>query len=299
MKIRHLTHSEINLQNWDRCILNADNSLVYAESWYLDIVSPNWEALVADDYEYVMPLPVKRKYGISFLVQPPLTQQLGVFSSHPIDEKMVKKFIKKIPYRSYDLNFNAHNPSIKGTDHPNFVLDLSRKYDAIFDEYATNTKRNIIKTQQYYYEIKTVMPAHKFLEFYHTVEKKYKELPQTILDQLVQESLKRGAATIFGAYNADQKLISAVLLLHSHKRLIYLLPVSNQEGKEVLAMFKIVDIIIKNHSNSNCVLDFAGSNAKNIARFYVSFGTSLSLYNQIKRLSINDFIKYFCFWKKK
>jgi hypothetical protein len=79
MKIKHLKHPEINRQKWDACIQNACNSLVYAESWYLDIVSPNWEALICGDYEYVMPLPIKRKLGISFLVQPPINAAIGCF----------------------------------------------------------------------------------------------------------------------------------------------------------------------------------------------------------------------------
>jgi hypothetical protein len=91
MEIKHLAHIEIDRQKWDACILNACNSLVYAESWYLDIVSPNWEALILGDYEYVMPLPVKKKFGVSFLVQPPLTQQFGIFSSNKIDEEIIEK----------------------------------------------------------------------------------------------------------------------------------------------------------------------------------------------------------------
>jgi hypothetical protein len=39
----------------------------------------DWEALVADDYEYVMPLRYKTKYAIPYLVQPILTQQLAFF----------------------------------------------------------------------------------------------------------------------------------------------------------------------------------------------------------------------------
>ena len=296
MKIRHLRHSKINFQKWDSCIQNAANALVYAESWYLDIVSPNWEALVAEDYEYVMPLPVKRKYGIPFLVQPPLTQQLGVFSSHEIENHIVKQFIQKIPFCSYDLNFNEKN--IGGyLRHTNFVLELNEDYDTLAAIYSNNTKRNLKKAQQYPVEIKADLSANDFLEFYHVIEKNYKELPQTKLDKLVEESFKRGKATIYGAYNKEHKLISALFLLHSPQRLIYLLPVSNQEGKELLAMFIIVDKIIQNHSNSNCLLDFAGSNVKNIARFYDGFGTSIYFYSEIKHWSMNDFIKRFCFWK--
>ena len=297
MKIKHQKHSEIDLEKWDCCILNATNSLVYAESWFLNIVSPDWEALVADDYEYVMPLPVKRKFGVSFLVQPPLAQQLGVFSAHKMDESIVKQFVKKIPYRSYHLCLNEENRGAAGAEHANFILDLNRTYEDIFAGYSNNTKRNIKKTQQYPVEIKTDLLAEEFLKFYYSIEKNYKELPKTKLDRLVHESLKKCKATIYGAYNEEHKLISVLFLLHSNQRLIYLLPVSNQEGKDALVMFKMVDEIIQHHANSHCVLDFAGSTVKNIARFYDGFGTSTHFYNEVKHWSINDFIKYFCFWK--
>jgi len=297
MKIKHLLHTEINLQQWDTCLQNATNSLVYAESWYLDIVSPNWEALVSEDYEYVMPLPVKRKFGIPFVVQPPLTQQLGIFSSHRIDENMVELFIQKTPYKSYHLNFNEQNPCNKGVKKSNSILNLSRDYETIFFAYSQNTKRNIKKTQQNNIEIKTNVPINDFLEFYYSIEKNYRELPKTKVILLLQASLINDKATIYGAYNEDNELVSALCLLYSNQRLIYLLPVSNKEGKESLAMFKLVDEIIRKYANSNLILDFEGSNVKNIARFYESFGAEHNYYYEIKCWSINDFIKHLYFWK--
>jgi hypothetical protein len=62
-------------------IARSFNGIVYAYSWYLDIVSPGWDALVKDDYKSVMPLTWRKKYGIKYLYQPFFTQQLGVFSS--------------------------------------------------------------------------------------------------------------------------------------------------------------------------------------------------------------------------
>ena len=295
MKIKYLTHSEINHQKWDTCIQNACNSLVYAESWYLNIVSQNWEALILGDYEYVMPLPVKKKFGISFLVQPPLTQQLGVFSSNKMDEKMLENFIQKIPYRSYHLDFNEQNKYHKGIKQPNYILNL-KDYDTIFSAYSTNTKRNIRKTDNYNIVIKTNLPANDFLEFYHATEKNY-FVPIEKIERLVKESLKMDKAIIYGAYNSDDQLISSLFLLQSPKRLIYLLPVSNGEGKDRLAMFKIVDELIQNYANSNCLLDFSGSNVKNVARFYEGFGAEFDFYFEIKHWSINDFIKRFCFCK--
>ena len=61
MKVIHLRNSEIDRTNWDNCIAQSANQLTYAHSWYLDVVSPQWEALVDENYDYVMPLPVKWK----------------------------------------------------------------------------------------------------------------------------------------------------------------------------------------------------------------------------------------------
>jgi hypothetical protein len=297
VEIRHLKHNEIDFQKWDETILNACNSLVYAESWYLDIVSPNWEALILGDYEYVMPLPVKRKFGVPFLVQPPLTQQLGVFSSKKIDENIIGQFIKKIPYRSYHLSFNEQNPYSKGIIQPNLILDLNKDEQTIFSAYSTNTKRNIKKAQQYNTEIKNTLSANEFLEFYHSAEKNYPVEPEKKINKLLEKSFEKGKTTLYGAYNQNDELISALCLLHSPQRLIYLLPVSNDEGKESLAMFKIVNDIIKNHANSSLILDFEGSKIENVAHFYQGFGAEKQSYSMIKNWSINDFIKHLFFWK--
>jgi len=297
MEIKHFKHSEIDRQKWDACIQNACNPLVYAESWFLDIVSPNWEALVLDDYEYVMPLPVKRKYGLSFLVQPPLTQQLGVFSAHTIEECIVESFIQKLPYCSYHLDFNEQNSLRKGIKQHNFILNLKEDYSTIFSKYSTNTKRNVKKTEFYSFEIKTDVSANDFLEFYHNTEKNYAVAPDAKVNQLIRESIQKNRITIYGAYNSEHLLIAALCLLHSFNRLIYWLPMSNKEGKETSAMFKIVDTIIQKNANSNLMLDFYGSNVQSIARFYEGFGAKLTYYYEIKRLSINDFIKRLCFWK--
>ncbi len=42
----------------------AFNGLIYAKSWYLDIVADQWDALVENDYEKIFPLVHRKKYGI-------------------------------------------------------------------------------------------------------------------------------------------------------------------------------------------------------------------------------------------
>ena len=54
--IHYLTNREIDKIKWDECIDKADNGLVYAYSFYLDHMAKQWDALVWNDYEAVMPL---------------------------------------------------------------------------------------------------------------------------------------------------------------------------------------------------------------------------------------------------
>ena len=70
MEIKYLKHNQIDKQKWDSAIENARNGLVYVLSWFLDIVSPDWDALVYGDYEVVMPLTYRNKLGVKYLYQP-------------------------------------------------------------------------------------------------------------------------------------------------------------------------------------------------------------------------------------
>lgn len=136
--ITYLAHQEIDKRKWDVCINEARNGMIYAYSWYLDLISPGWEALVKKDYETVMPLTCNKKYGISYLSQPFFSQQLGVFSKKDADTKTADEFLGAIPpkYRFVEINLNSQN-TISRTDFScrenlNHELDLSGLRNALF-----------------------------------------------------------------------------------------------------------------------------------------------------------------------
>ena len=66
--IRYLNHNAIDRKKWDDLV--AAHGWVYAQFWYLDIVHPDWAALVLDDYEAAMPLTGDKKFGVQYLFQP-------------------------------------------------------------------------------------------------------------------------------------------------------------------------------------------------------------------------------------
>ena len=151
MKILHLRHNQIDRIKWDATIAQSLCDLPYAYSWYLDVVCPMWEALVSDDYAYVMPLPLKKKWGISYLIHPIWVQQLGVFSAQEVTTEIFSAFRRSIPYLMYDFNVNYLNRecvlnfSLVKT---NLIVPHNKDIDTIRKGYNSNTKRNISKAQK-------------------------------------------------------------------------------------------------------------------------------------------------------
>lgn len=284
MELIHLRNNEIDFERWDSVISNAYNSLAYAYSWYLDVVSPNWEALVTSDYKYVMPLPVKTKYKIPYLVQPALTQQLGVFSDTKISRETIDVFIKEIPYYSYEINLNAENYSDKASSFPNLMLELKDEYDNIRKHYSKNTIRNIEKAERLNLQIQVGIPKQKFIDLYNETKKNYHVVKTEVLEKLIEIGVENKQIEIIGVYSFENKLIAAGCFLISEKRIINLLPVSNNEGKSSSAMFLLLNALIQRNSDQQKLLDFEGSRIEGVLRFYRGFGAENQPYYVLKRL---------------
>ena len=284
MQIKYLRNTAIDYLRWDRCIMQSINPLAYAYSWYLDIVSPGWEALVSDEYEYIMPLPLKSKYKITYLVQPILTQQLGIFSKHIIDEKIIDEFVKEIPYYSYEINLNEQNIYPNALIFPNLLLNLQSSYKQIASLYSKNNQRNIEKAAKLNLEVQSNLSIEDFINFYNSVERHFVSVQLSILEKLIEKGISENAITLYGVFSATHKLIAALCLLHSPNRITYLLPVSNSEGKASSAMFLLIDKLICQEAGRNKVFDFEGSRIEGIARFYRGFGAKNHPYYILKRL---------------
>src|SRR3954451_11282004 len=70
---------KIDNTKWDTCIKKSDNSFIYATSSYLNFMSDNWHGIVVNDYDCVMPIPWRKKFGIRYCYDVPFIQQLGWF----------------------------------------------------------------------------------------------------------------------------------------------------------------------------------------------------------------------------
>lgn len=284
MKIRHLPHTQINKQKWDEVVANAANSLVYGMSWYLDTVTPNWEALVTEDYCFVMPVPLKSKCGLKYIVQPEMEQQLTVFSAEEVTADIMRLFVKKLPAMSYELALAVQPTAIKSAVRPNYMLDLQTDYELIRKRYSKNTARNLKKATDFKLKIIESKDIKGFLAAYQSLERDFQAYNLDVMRNLIHAGIIHQVFHLFRVENEQKEAIAWACIACFQGRLTYLIPFSNEEGMNKSAMFYLIDYLIEKYASKAKVLDFEGSAVEGIARFYRGFGAKNQPYYVIKRL---------------
>jgi hypothetical protein len=277
--VKYLRHTEIDRSRWDLCIENASFETLYPYSWYLDLVSNNWEGLVKGDYEMVMPLTRTKKFGFNFLLQPILAQQLGIFSKNQPDSSEIIDFIEAIPpgFRYIDICLNKQNIDLPGKirqyERVNHELDLKAG-----EAYNNNTRRNLQKAREHSFIVREINVI-QYLDLKYSAEKRVpvkRDYLQNLFEGL--ESMKRAQA--FGVF-LDEELQSAAILGYSNSRVIYMNGCSGENGKENRSMFVLMDHLIDSSRSRYSIFDFEGSNLPGVARFFEGFGATRTSYPRI------------------
>ncbi|MDX5320934.1 MAG: hypothetical protein LPK45_07490, partial [Bacteroidota bacterium] len=238
MKIQYLRNDAIQTEKWDDCILHSSPSLIYAYSWYLDEVCDEWDALVLEDYRAVMPLPFTRKMGLHLALQPPFTQQLGVFSREALQEEVLREFIAAIPskFRWVNYQWNVRNQLAELSKKTNYVLDLIQGYEMLYEAYDTSLKRALRKSIK---SSCSLSEGVSFEELFSLIDYQNQKQAMGIsnksrqkLQRLLHACTKKGSLLVVGFYSPVNHLCSAGVFLKDHQRIYYLLGASDDMGRE-------------------------------------------------------------------
>lgn len=280
-------HNEIDFKKWDHCIANAANGNHSAWSWYLNEVNSGWCALIEDEYEKVFPLPTARKFGITYSMQPLFTQQIGVFSASTSYNVNLERYINAIPryYKYIDLNLNSKSqpPAIFSPSQMlNLELSLNKSYCEIASGYQQNLRRNLRKAETNGLSVKPDVLPETLIEIFRSNRgNEIKTLDKTqyeILSRLIQAHQSRGKCECQGIYTESGELLGGIVWIFSHNKAVFLFSALTTKGKQLNAMSFAIDYFIRQHADSEMIIDFEGSNNEGIARFYRSFGSNEIFY---------------------
>lgn len=282
--IKYIKREDLDIEKYDECIKKAKNSRVYAYSFYLDIVASSWDALVLNEYEYVMPITWNSKYFIKYIYCPAWTQQLGVFSSNTISNELIKKFIKAIPkkYFKTSINFNSGNSCSNLFDEKiNYILPLNQLYKELFKKYKYVRRRVKLQFDSSKFSIYSTNECTEVIQLF--VEQKQEEVSIKHIDYIRLEKLVSFLQTlkkvdIIVAKAANGDLLGGAIFLRDDNRITYLFSSISQIGRDEQVMTFIIDSVIEKYSNSNFILDFEGSMIPGIAFFFKSFSAIKETY---------------------
>lgn len=283
---QYLQRNQVDTIKWDQCIDKARNGLIYAYSFYLDHMATEWDALVLGDYEAVMPLPKRKKWGIQYVYQPAFTASLGVFGNQ-LTEAMVEDFVRAIPstIKLIDTRLNQGNilaaPSGFSKLHNNFVLSLRPSYEQLYNGYRENIKRNIKRARQLNNRYATEVPVEEVVRLSHLQMGSVSEVTETDyanFTRLYHYLHQKQQAVACGVYTAANELVASCVYFFSHNRAYYILVGNHPNGRTQGASHFLIDRFIHDHAGSSLLLDFEGSDIRNLAFFYSSFGAELEIY---------------------
>ena len=277
-----LTRDDIDDVRWDGVINKSGQGLPYAYSWSLDqVAGKQWDAIISEDYTWVLPLPYNRKIcGFKQYYTPYLIQQLGVIGDVESSESfllLLNKMISKHCIRA-KLAFNEMNgyaPQIFHQDKTNFVLKLNGPYDKLRSGYKKNLQQVLKKKDEFNISLGEDSSITTFLKYYfeYTFSKfaTSERLSPNYIQDYISLLNSKGLVNILVSKNEKDEIFAGLLYLKTERRIVILLQFVNSEFKKLSGPSLLIDEVIKKNSNSEILLDFEGSDIPGIAMFYSAF----------------------------
>ena len=296
--IHYLTHNQIDTQRWDECIAQSPDGMVYAWSWYLDVVHPGWEALVENDYETVMPLTGGKKYGINYLFQPFFTQKWGVYGKNVVEKEKIEKFLAAIPekFKFAEFRIDRSYKAYQVENHRNIELSLNQEYPVLAENYHSNTKRDLAKAKKENLKVVEDVEPSAIIELFRKNRgsdiKKWGDKEYNRLLNLVETAKKHDSCLILGTKNADNQLVAGAFFMISHKKIVFLFSGADESNKELHGLSFLLDFVIEKYSGTDYILDFEGSDNDGLARFYKGFGGKEIFYSGLEFNKLNKIYNF-------
>lgn len=291
MRILYLHNADIDKAQWDALITASEQGQVYTLSWYLDLVAPDWDAIVALDdankYETIMPVPWLRKMGMRYVQQPLFCQQLGIYTlAASIKQELYAKFIEHINAKfryviGYHFNTDNQLP-INLIQEQTFTLylNLDKPYQKIAQLYTRDRKTNLKRAQKAALQLQRSQDIEHLITFFKTetasnIYGGVSEDAYNLLRKLYLSLEEKGLAELYYTLDATGKPNAGCLFIIWRNKIVYIYNAAASNGRKQNGRTLILDHIISKYSSQNMILDFESPDERepNIVNFYRSFGS--------------------------
>lgn len=276
--VQHLQHHQIDFNKWDACIMHALNTDPFLLSSWLNVVEPDWSALVADDYAAVFPVFHTKKMRWSFFDLPNFVQKISVYGEMRYEQEFaeqLKVLHKKTDYLCYTTDERlVEDSSIQKIQRRHQILTLK-------DGVRFPTKvwgRNIRKAEASGLTSITAVPIEVFVTALkkELIEKgnPYKKADYLLLESLAIKSVNEGYGFIEGIKDATGTFTCGQFYIYLTGRIYLVACFSNDTARQHSLLHYLLYKIIqqKYEKDTTMRVHFGGSNIPVIADFNKNFG---------------------------
>jgi lipid II:glycine glycyltransferase (peptidoglycan interpeptide bridge formation enzyme) len=286
---------------------------LFSRDWWMDAVcgEENWDVLLVEkDNEIVASMPYykKKKYGLTAITQPPLTQTNGIWIKYPPGQKyssrlsyekeVITEIIEQLQALNVDYycqnfhySFTNWQPfywkGFQQTTRYTYVIDNLTNLDDIFSGFSKGCRRNIRRaaSEANVYETEEIDVFYDINKL--VFERQDLDIPYSfefikILDQVCKE---HNARKIFCAADGTGKLYSVIYVVWDEQSAYLLMSGTDTAVRDSNYKTLLVWEAIKYAVNVTQKFDFEGSMIESVAEYNRQFGAKLKPYYQISKRS--------------
>jgi hypothetical protein len=260
--IRYIKNKDIDKTLWDKCIARSLNGNTFAFSWFLDAACSNWDALVSGDYRSVMPIPIKKMLGLTFMKQPVFFNKSNIYIGNNKDISLFPNFLETLKKHVTGAEIVTSNEKlnakkIRSSQSHSYQLDLIGTYKTISTGYSETFLKDLesINLKNIFFNTGIFPKGIGLLAGISGALSRKEALKLALLSSV---ALKKKTGEIYGAFNSKNRMIAAVLFLSSHYKTNIVYAVQSREGKRNKAIYGLIDHYIKQHSEKALTMDFQG-----------------------------------------
>ncbi len=289
-----LPHTAFSLSRWDTFIAASPQRVVYAYSWYLEVVSPQWQALVLEEegiWKAVMPLPIQPKWGLNVVKQPFYCQFLEIFTAPSVEPTSVQNaFLETISTHfryvsSYSGRFLGEQfpPQFEHQHYYTHLFPLDAPYPTLRQRYSPDRRMNLRRALNIGWELQKsqdLMPLITLFRAHHAdhIPGGVAETAYELLQNITAALQNHQAARLVYALKDGNIETGALFAIHD-QRIIYLFNAASPIGRKGNARTLLIDDLIQTYANSGYIFDFESPEKASIASFYASFGAKAERYS--------------------
>ncbi|WP_025761985.1 GNAT family N-acetyltransferase [Dyadobacter tibetensis] len=294
MNINLLSRQEIDPEKWEQYISGCYNAVIYAASWYLDLVCPRWAAFVWEEsgkYQAVMPVPLQRKFGVWVVQQPFYCQYLGVFSEQPLNDKILQVFVNRLcstfryisTYSFCPENGSTFGQKFRTIDQvkPDFSVSHTHwlirpdNIEDIFKTYSSERRRDFRRAKAFTWDLEMSSDPQSIIDLFrrHHEGKMKGEIngkAYALLESIVASAALKNSLWLGYARKCDMTHAGALILMQ-YGRAIYLFNASDVHGRKGHARTWLLTHYLTAMA-AGSIFDFESPDIKTISKFYRGFG---------------------------